>query len=241
MYNSKKGVVYLVLVRVVYEGQEKIIDELKSMLEDMQIKKSSLKILEKGYSGGSFIDVVCDPSQYTDKLKNKIFNVISQSIYKFIIKIFIDKEINYFFDNSYFFIKYDEIDEVKEKVIDILINDRFINDNDKFFIDKKNSILKKIQNCIEENNEININGFIRFRMRELFEDIETIVDRVVEKHMVEKEYNEFIKLLKYFVEIQESKIQEVNIVINKRGSYTIFDENNHDIYDLLHLLTVLHL
>ena len=105
MYNSKKGVVYLVLVRVVYEGQEKIIDELKSMLEDMQIKKSSLKILEKGYSGGSFIDVVCDPSQYTDKLKNKIFNVISQSIYKFIIKIFIDKEINYFFDNSYFFIK----------------------------------------------------------------------------------------------------------------------------------------
>lgn len=232
MYNSKKGVVYLVLVRVVYEGQEKIIDELKLMLEDMQIKKSSLKILEKGYSGGSFIDVVCDPSQYTDQLKNKIFNVISQNIYKFIIKIFIDKEINYFFDNSYFFIKYDEIDEVKEKVIDILINDRFINDNDKFFIDKKNSILKKIQNCIEENNEININGFIRFRMRELFEDIETIVDRVVEKHMVEKEYNEFIKLLKYFVEIQESKIQEVNIVINKRGSYTIFDENNNDIYDL---------
>ncbi|WP_242861663.1 putative sporulation protein YtxC [Candidatus Arthromitus sp. SFB-turkey] len=92
--------------------------------------------------------------------------------------------------------------------------------------------MKKIQNCIEENNEININGFIRFRMRELFEDIETIVDRVVEKHMVEKEYNEFIKLLKYFVEIQESKIQEVNIVINKRGSYTIFDENNNDIYDL---------
>ena len=122
----------MVLVRVVYEGQEKIIDELKLMLEDMQIKKSSLKILEKGYSGGSFIDVVCDPSQYTDQLKNKIFNVISQSIYKFIIKIFIDKEINYFFDNSYFFIKYDEIDEVKEKVIDILINDRFINDNDKF-------------------------------------------------------------------------------------------------------------
>lgn len=232
MYNSKKGVVYLVLVRVVYEGQEKIIDELKLMLEDIQIKKSSLKILEKVYSGGSFIDVVCDPPQYTDQLKNKIFNFISQSIYKFIINIFIDKEINYFFDNSYFFIKYDEIDEVKEKVIDILINDRFIDDNDKIFIDKKNGILKKIKNCIEENNEININGFIRFRMGEIFEDIETIVDRVVEKHMIEKEYNEFIKLLKYFVEIQESKIKEVNVVINKRGSYMIFDENNNDIYDL---------
>ena len=33
--------------------------------------------------------------------------------------------------------------------------------------------------------------------------------------MVEKEYNEFIKLLKYFVEIQESKVDEVNILIEE--------------------------
>ena len=35
-------------------------------------------------------------------------------------------------------------------------------------------------------------------MRELREDIEFIIDKV-EKYMVEKEYTEFIKLLKYFV------------------------------------------
>ena len=35
-------------------------------------------------------------------------------------------------------------------------------------------------------------------MRELREDIEEIIDKVVEKYMVEKEYKEFIRLLKIF-------------------------------------------
>ena len=99
-------------------------------------------------------------------------------------------------------------------------------------MEKKKVILDKIKDCIEENNEINITGFIRFRMKELFQDIEEIVDRVVERHMVEREYNEFIKLLKYFVEIQENKINEVNIIINSGGTYTILDENQNNIYGL---------
>ena len=36
-----------------------------------------------------------------------------------------------------------------------------------YCINKINSIIEKIKDCIEENEEININGFITFRMREL--------------------------------------------------------------------------
>ena len=60
-------------------------------------------------------------------------------------------------------------------------------------------------------------------------DLERIVDKIVEEYMVEKEYNEFIKLLKYFVEIQESKVDEVNILIEKNGDYYLKDENGNDL------------
>ena len=50
--------------------------------------------------------------------------------------------------------------------------------------------------------------------------------------MTAKEYNEFIKLLKYFVEIQENKIGTINLIINPGGTYTILDENYNDIYNL---------
>lgn len=222
----------MVLVRVVYEGQEKIINELKSVLATICRKKTFLRISEKTCKVSNFIDVICKSSEYTEQLHNSVFNAIGDVVYKFIIEIFAKKEINYFFDNSYFFIKYDEINEVKEKVLNILLNNNFSNDNNAFFMEKKKVILDKIKDCIEENNEINITGFIRFRMKELFQDIEEIVDRVVERHMVEREYNEFIKLLKYFVEIQENKINEVNIIINSGGTYTILDENQNNIYGL---------
>lgn len=232
MYNSGKEVIYLVLVRVVHEGREKIVDSIKEVLENKKTDKSSLIVLENTFPNGDFIDIVCDPSQYTDELKSSVIDLVSSEVYNFVINMFVDKEIDYFFDNSYFFIKYDEISEVKEKVVDILNNDKSDYIVDPFFMSKKSNILNKIRSCIEENNEININGFIRFRLKDLFMDFEMIVDRVVERHMVEKEYNEFIKLLKYFVDVQESKIDEVHIFINKLGNYTILDGNHNDVYDL---------
>ena len=98
-----------------------------------------------------------------------------------------------------------------------------------YCINRKNIIMDKITRCIEENNEINISGFLTFRIKELKEDLECIVDKVVEEYMVEKEYNEFIKLLKYFVEIQESKIDEINIIIEKNGDYYLRDEEGNDL------------
>ena len=65
----------------------------------------------------------------------------------------------------------------------------------------------------------------------LREDIEEIIDKVVEEYMVEKEYREFVKLLKYFVDIQESKIEKINIYIHKGGGYELKDGYGNDIFN----------
>ncbi len=80
---------------------------------------------------------------------------------------------------------------------------------------------------------MNIKGFLTFRMKEIAHDLESIIDKIVEKFMIEKEYNEFIKLLKYFVDVQESKINEVNIMIDKDGDYLVKDELGNDILNNL--------
>ena len=55
-----------------------------------------------------------------------------------------------------------------------------------YCIGKINSIIEKIKTCLEENEEINIKGFITFRMKELTEDIEDIVDKVVKNIWLKK-------------------------------------------------------
>ena len=142
---------------------------------------------------------------------------------------FTKKHMEKFLEESYSFLSYEEIEDVKRQFSKTMKNENQISDNTIWYINKINSMISKIQSFIKENKEININGFITFRMKELNQDFIYILDKIVDKCMVEKEYSEFIKLLNYFVEIQDAKIEEVNIIINNKGGYVYKDGNNIDI------------
>lgn len=98
-----------------------------------------------------------------------------------------------------------------------------------FQIKRKNLISKKLNEYLRNNNELIIEGFVNFRLNEYFRYLEDAVDRSVDEYMVEKEYKEFILLLRYFVDVQEPKYDVVNIfpIINNR--YILFDNKNNEI------------
>ncbi len=43
--------------------------------------------------------------------------------------------------------------------------------------------------------------------------------------LIEREYREFVQLLKYFVDIQESKIESVHVLIKGGGVFKLYDGN----------------
>ena len=51
-----------------------------------------------------------------------------------------------------------------------------------------------------------------------------MLERAHEKLAIQKEYHEFIDLLKYFVELQKPKAREVHVHSDGAGGYTIYDE-----------------
>jgi putative sporulation protein YtxC len=56
-------------------------------------------------------------------------------------------------------------------------------------------------------------------------ELNETIERALEIFIAEKEYNEFIKLLRYFVEIQECKIDTIHLCQGKDGRYMLYDEN----------------
>ena len=42
---------------------------------------------------------------------------------------------------------------------------------------------------------------------------------------MEKEYQEFVKLLKYFVELQQPKIHQVHVTMDNQGNLQLLDQN----------------
>lgn len=55
--------------------------------------------------------------------------------------------------------------------------------------------------------------------------------KMEEELIIQREYDEFIKLLKYFLDIQEPKIKEVYVTALDNGSYELKDVDDNKIYN----------
>lgn len=218
------------LLNLVYNSErEYITDGIKSMRQYFKSKNINIGVSEKMESNTHFLKIFCD-SELNKRMEN-IFNIyIADILYSAIIKKFYENGIGDFLTESYFFLQSDEIEYIKAESFNYIEGKISITDESSIYcINKKNSIIEKIIDYIKENHNINVDGFVTFRMKSIINDLESIVDKVVEKYMVEKEYDEFIKLLKYFVEIQESKIEYLDIIIEDNGEYIIKDGNGINI------------
>lgn len=221
----------MLLLTIIYDDEkEDMIEGIKSIVQCFREKSIDIGISESLQDKTHFIKIFCGDECVNSSFMNT-FNVnMANVIYNIIIDEFYIKNMQEFLTGTYFFLRYDEIREVKELSLDALKSDGPLIDEDSIYcMNRKNKVIQKIAEYLCENNEINIKGFITFRMKEIREEFEDVIDRVVEKYMVEKEYNEFIKLLKYFVDIQDSKIDEVDIIMQPDGNYIIQDSDGHDI------------
>lgn len=221
----------MLLLTVVYNSSmECIMDEIKDIKECFENKKVIIGISECIIENTHFIKFFCSDDNISAS-NIKTFNLhIANMLYKLVIKEFCKSGMGSFLAETYFFLGNDEIKQIEPKIIEALLSEGSITGpNIVYYMNRKNIVIDKINKFIEENNEINVNGFLTFRTKQLRQDLECIVDKVVESYMVEKEYDEFVNLLKYFVEVQESKVNEVNIIIGKNGNYYLKDSEGNDL------------
>lgn len=104
--------------------------------------------------------------------------------------------------------------------------------NEEAFIDylgRKSSILQKLLEYLNSNDRLIVEGFIRFRLKDYLQELNSMADRAVDDFMLEKEYKEFIKLLKYFVDIQEPRLDKVQVLMQPSGTFKLLDGNNKNI------------
>lgn len=94
---------------------------------------------------------------------------------------------------------------------------------------RKSKILKRLLEFLRSHNQIVIEGFIRFRLKEYIRDLEEAVDRAVDDYLLEKEYREFVQLLQYFVEVQKPRFELVHVVLYPGGVFKLYNERKQQI------------
>ncbi|MFW5980102.1 MAG: sporulation protein YtxC [Bacillota bacterium] len=96
---------------------------------------------------------------------------------------------------------------------------------------RKKKIINEIINYLKENKDINLEGFVRFRLQEYMKHLNMAIEQAADDLLIEKEYNDFIELLRYFVELQEDKVELVHVIEDDENSYDIYNKKFKKIRD----------
>ncbi|SEF70899.1 putative sporulation protein YtxC [Caloramator fervidus] len=162
--------------------------------------------------------------------RDAFISYASDIIYDYIMKNYEIDILNELIKENCSYFSKEDILKIKNKCISFILGNGTMTAEDILnSMRHRNAIYKKIEEFLQENREIIIDGFVKFRLKFIKEDINGILEKMIEEYMLEKEYDEFIKLLRYFVEIQESKYEVLNIYINSSGEYILKDGDFKDV------------
>lgn len=159
-----------------------------------------------------------------ERIKNLLKNYVAKILAEMIISREEKKIIKRIIDTNYSYFSDDERAIILENAIKTLSNCSGVFPDFKVTA-RYSAILTKIVQYLDSHHELVLEGFINFRLKEYKKRLSEIVDNAVDDYMMDLEYKEFIRVLRYFVDIQEPKVEEVHVIISPHGSYKILDTN----------------
>lgn len=91
-------------------------------------------------------------------------------------------------------------------------------------------IREKLQEFFNQRNTfISLEGFVRFRLRDLKKDLCALADLCIDELIAKREYDDFIALLKSFVELQGPSKEPVCLKVEADGSHKLLDMEGKEI------------
>lgn len=84
-------------------------------------------------------------------------------------------------------------------------------------------IVKELSKYFEREKNLSIEGFLNFRLNEYHRAVELLVCEAVEEYFAEREYREFIELVKQYIAEKPAITDLLHIKANANGSFDFFD------------------
>ena len=156
---------------------------------------------------------------YTGKDNNIFFDKISSILSLLVIDEYDELFLKRLIFQNYFYFDSQERTEILELCFDIMASD-FTS----IFDRKYNALSRCFFDFISKNKVLVLDGFLNFRVRPYINVLDDIVNEAVNEYVVEKEYLEFISLLRLYINSQNSNIDLVHVIYTDSDSI-LLDKN----------------
>ena len=194
-------------------NNESIINYLLESLENLSLKDvyfscKNFKVFKNffiHYKGQNLNLFLCDIS---DILTSLVLDFYEDVIAKNLIS------------NEYFYFNSLEKKDIFLKFINIRNNDM------DFFSIKEKVLFNIFYNFLNSSNKLYLKGFVTFRLQNYVKELQTQIDSAVNQYLIEKEYKEFVSLLKLYINTEPCQIDYVHLIY-KDNSPILLDQNKN--------------
>lgn len=163
-----------------------------------------------------------------ERVKNLLKNYVAQMLAEHIIgreeKTLIRKIIT----RNYYYFGEQERAAIFDNTLRLLNSESI---HDFSYIARLNRVLARLKEYFDIHHEMVLNGFVTFRLKDYCDRLSEIVDKAVDEYMMDMEYKEFVRVLRYFVDVQETQVEEVHILLGDGDTFKIRDSHGRNIHN----------
>ena len=146
---------------------------------------------------------------------------LSELIAEVVLEFYEEKLLKQMLNYNYFY--FDEYERlcICENCFNIMENE------EEMEIKNREEIIQNaVFSYVEENKSMILDGFVYFRLKEYFSYLDNVIDTAVNQFIIEKEYNEFINLLRIYVDSKKTECELLHLIyIN--GESILLDNNKN--------------
>lgn len=158
---------------------------------------------------------------YTGESYKKFYEIFCQILTDCILVFYEEKILKNLINYNYFYFN----DIEKRQILNICNHSLESIEDDTSFL-CEDSIYNSIYDYVKENKSIVLDGFVTFRLKKYIQILDNLVDISVNKFLIEREYTEFIQILKLYVSSTISKINTVHLIYTKTDTILIDEDKN---------------
>ncbi|TGE31044.1 putative sporulation protein YtxC [Desulfosporosinus sp. Sb-LF] len=96
-------------------------------------------------------------------------------------------------------------------------------------VNRKTSLVTQILGCLDHSSVFDIEGFLRFRAQDYKGEVKNAVEFAIDEDVIEKEYLEFIQLLKRFVDSQSPNLESLHVGITSKGKFYLYNNEGDNV------------
>lgn len=160
---------------------------------------------------------------YNENQKNIFLQGMSTLLTHLVIELYERNIIQNIIKNEYFYFNIAERNIILKSTINNLSN------TEEVIISREDIemlIYNDFYKFLTEHHSINLKGFITFRLKDYLEVLERQIDKSVNSFIIEREYSEFITLLKLYINSENSSINTVHVIYNNSKAILLDDNKN---------------